>query len=95
MTRDEIKAKAEEFFEWPDERRDVVTYTSALLFAEECVKAASCAPWLTEAHMLCSDMGIPQGQISWRLKVLRELLFADAGKAGSVCHACDGTGIVE
>lgn len=32
------------------------------------------APWLTQAHMLCTDVGIPQGDISWRLEVLRGLL---------------------
>ena len=73
MTRDEIKAKAEEFFKWPDERRDVVTYTSALLFAEECVKVASCARWLSDVHALCHDMGIPPGPINIRLRILREM----------------------
>lgn len=32
------------------------------------------APWLIHAHMLCTDVGIPQGDISWRLEVLRGLL---------------------
>jgi hypothetical protein len=32
------------------------------------------APWLTQAHSLCTDIGIPQGDISWRLEVLRGLL---------------------
>lgn len=30
------------------------------------------APWLTEAHLLCNDAGIPPGHISFRLKALRE-----------------------
>jgi hypothetical protein len=29
------------------------------------------APWLTKAHMLCTDHGVPQGNIEWRLEVLR------------------------
>ena len=38
MNREEIERQAEEFFEWPCGVREVVTYTSALLFAEHCVK---------------------------------------------------------
>lgn len=34
---DAIRAKAETFFEWPDGRRDVVTFTSCLLFARQCI----------------------------------------------------------
>lgn len=40
MTRKEIEQQAEHFFEWPGEKTDVVTYTSALLFAEHCVRQA-------------------------------------------------------
>ena len=36
----EIEKQAEQFFEWPGEKTDVVTYTSALLFAEHCVRQA-------------------------------------------------------
>lgn len=36
----EIEKQAEQFFEWPGERTDTVTYTSALLFAEHCVREA-------------------------------------------------------
>lgn len=32
------------------------------------------APWLTEAHMLCSDHGIPAGHITDRLRALRQKL---------------------
>ena len=35
MTFEEIKAIAETWFEWPDERRDLVTYASAMLFAHD------------------------------------------------------------
>lgn len=38
MTRAEIEQQAEQFFEWPSDNRSTVTYTSALLFAEHCVK---------------------------------------------------------
>lgn len=34
------------------------------------------APWLSEAHALCSDMCVPQGHISDRIKSLREKLGA-------------------
>ena len=32
------------------------------------------APWLTEAHMLCTDLEIPPGHITERLQALRKLL---------------------
>ena len=32
------------------------------------------APWLTLAHMICTEQGIPQGHIEARLKVLRDAL---------------------
>lgn len=35
MTYEETKAIAETWFEWPGERRDLVTYTSAMLFAHD------------------------------------------------------------
>lgn len=44
------------------------------------------APWLTEAHMLCTDQGVPQGNISWRIQVLRELL-AQPSQAGEPTEA--------
>ena len=34
------------------------------------------APWLTEAHMLCTEQGIPQGHIADRIKALRVALDA-------------------
>ena len=34
---DAIRAKAETFFEWPDNRSDVVTLTSCILFARQCI----------------------------------------------------------
>ena len=38
MTREEIQQQAEHFFTWPGDDRSVVTYASALLFAEHCVR---------------------------------------------------------
>lgn len=38
MTREEIQQQAEQFFTWPGDGKTVVTYASALLFAEHCVK---------------------------------------------------------
>ena len=35
MTLEEIKAIAETWFDWPEEKREQVTYTSCLLFARE------------------------------------------------------------
>lgn len=34
---DAIRAKAKTFFEWPDDRRDVVTLTSCIFFARQCI----------------------------------------------------------
>lgn len=34
---DAIRAKAETFFDWPSDRRDVVTTTSCILFAQQCI----------------------------------------------------------
>lgn len=61
MTREEIERQAEHFFEWPGDDKTVVTYTSALLFAEHCVKEAAQAEsdLLTIAYM----GGIRQGKI--------------------------------
>lgn len=38
MTRDEIAAEAENFFEWYGKRTGTVTFTSCLLFAEHIAK---------------------------------------------------------
>lgn len=39
MTLDEIKARSDTFFEWPNNKdRNYVTYNSAMLFAWDCVK---------------------------------------------------------
>ena len=34
---DAIRAKAETFFQWDTDRRDVVTLTSCILFARQCI----------------------------------------------------------
>lgn len=41
-----------------------------------------CAPWLTLAHTLCTDMGIEQGHIETRIKQLRDKLLA----GNQLCH---------
>lgn len=41
MTFDEIMAEADKFFEWPDDSRDVVTLTSAVLFAQQIAEKAA------------------------------------------------------
>lgn len=41
MTTEEIDILAEEFFEFPTDKRDVVTFTSAKLFAKYCVDKAN------------------------------------------------------
>lgn len=39
MTLEEIKAKSDTFFEWPNSKdRNYITYNSAMLFAWDCVK---------------------------------------------------------
>ena len=50
MTREEIEQQAEQFFTWSGDDRSTVTYASALLFAEHCVREAA-------------QDGIKQGQI--------------------------------
>lgn len=40
MTREEIKKAAEEFFEWPTEKRETVTLTSCIFFAEHIAEKA-------------------------------------------------------
>ena len=75
MTLDEIKVKADLFFEFPTKNKDHVTTTSALLFASECCKDADVnADWLSMAHELCTDYGVDQGHISQRLLILRRKL---------------------
>ena len=61
MTREEIEQQAEHFFTWPGDDRSTVTYTSALLFAEHCVRetAKEESDLLTIAYM----DGRRQGQI--------------------------------
>jgi hypothetical protein len=41
--------------------------------SSEPPEADPTAPWLTKAHMLCTDHGVPQGNIEWRIEVLRGL----------------------
>ncbi len=43
MTFEEIKTIAETWFEWDSERRDYVTYTSAMLFARDMLEQGQTA----------------------------------------------------
>lgn len=64
MTLDQIKRMADQFFEWDSEKREVVTYTSALLFAQHCVNNAD---YLSQLHVICADLGVDQGSVTDRL----------------------------
>ena len=46
LTREEIEKEAEKFFEWDGERNDLVTFTSAKLFAYKCAVLSD-----LEAHL--------------------------------------------
>ena len=61
MTREEIEQQAEQFFTWPGDDKTVVTYASALLFAEHCVKKVV----QTECDLLAIAYmdGVKQGRI--------------------------------
>lgn len=43
--------------------------------AEARKDADANAPWLSAAHALCTDMGVPQGNISERIEALREVVM--------------------
>ena len=60
---------------------DTMRHAAALLQSTALPEADQNAPWLTKAHMLCTDHGVPQGGIEWRLEVLRELFEEDGWKA--------------
>lgn len=54
------------------------------------------APWLTEAHALCSYMGIPQGHITDRIRALRDKLGAAEPVGNEIpCQHCNETGRIE
>jgi len=69
-----------------ENREALVGYVNELLAARAAHQPAPAAPadadpnapWLTAAHSLCSDHGIPVGHISKRLEALREALSAPA-----------------
>lgn len=41
MTLDQIQQEAESFFDWPSAKREHVTFTSCMLFAQHCVDKAT------------------------------------------------------
>ncbi len=57
-----ITERAEQFFEWPGEKTDTVTYTSALLFAEHCVQQAAreCVEML-----IATDQEFDEWDVTW------------------------------
>jgi hypothetical protein len=44
MDLQDIKQKAETYFEWPNKDRDYITYYSAMVFALDCVKDVTKKP---------------------------------------------------
>lgn len=60
MTFEEMKTKADSFFEFPTESRDHVTTTSAILFALEAFKAGVDAA-NTLPHRFMFDAGVEEG----------------------------------
>jgi hypothetical protein len=48
---------------------------------DNCPDGDPNAPWLSLAHMICSDAGIPPGHITTRLEALREKLDAPSDAA--------------
>lgn len=50
MNLDEIKAKADTFFEFPTANRDHVTTTSAILFARHILEYADCSANCHQFH---------------------------------------------
>ena len=65
MTHDEIKQEAESFFDWPSAKREHVTFTSCMLFAQHCVDKAT--GWRPIAEL--TDENLPvwfcQGDQIW------------------------------
>jgi len=60
MTFEEMKAKADSFFEFPTENRDHVTTTSSILFALEAFRAGVDAA-NTLPHRVMFDAGVEEG----------------------------------
>jgi hypothetical protein len=53
----------------------------AKVLKKQATEADPNAPWLTEAHMLCSDNGIQHGNITERIRALRDKLEKQAAQA--------------
>jgi len=52
------------------------------------------APWLTEAHLLCSDHGIPQGNLTERIRALRDKWEQQASEPLSSNHIAQSSELV-
>lgn len=61
MTFEDMKTKADSFFEFPTENRDHVTTTSAVLFALEAFKSGIDAA-NTLPHRVMFDAGVEEGR---------------------------------
>jgi hypothetical protein len=62
--------------------------------ASEPQEADPNAPWLTKAHMLCTDHGIPQGNLTERIRALRDKLEQQASEPAEkrTLYECTGCG---
>lgn len=75
---------------WSSAREEIMrdTWMARALLASNAGKASSDlsenAQWLTTAHMICTEQGVPQGHIQWRLDVLRGLLDESASSEPAV-----------
>jgi hypothetical protein len=79
LTPDNITAsewkRLRDWFADPQRKPANTAFTAgAARDAATAFESARCpnAPWLSEAHMLCTDMGIPAGNISDRMRALQE-----------------------
>ncbi|HEX8552514.1 MAG TPA: hypothetical protein VF681_13280, partial [Abditibacteriaceae bacterium] len=73
-----------------DERMELIPAAPVCTPVQAAPDADENAPWLTLAHMICADAGVPCGHITDRLKALRDILAAavQAAPVGmSVEHA--------
>lgn len=84
----EAKPTPEQVREWirsaqltGDDKRPVVQIVAELAAqwgAAQAQREAENAPWLTTAHMICTDAGIVHGPIVHRLEALRDKLAEQA-----------------
>lgn len=66
---------------------DAIKATTPVCTPVQAPDADENAPWLTLAHTICADAGVPCGHITDRLKALREILAAPAVQAAPAFDA--------